>query len=105
MGLAGPHRRKVDPPASKRARPKASARHPWEKPGLSRAERIIRFIESLPCTAGPLAGKNFKLRPWQREFIQAVYATDEQGRRLVRTAVLSMGRGNGKTTLAAAWAL
>jgi phage terminase large subunit-like protein len=43
----------------------------------------------------------FKLRPWQRKFIKAVYATDKQGRRLVRTAVLSMGRGNGKTTLAA----
>jgi phage terminase large subunit-like protein len=52
-----------------------------------------------------MAEKNFQVRPWQREFIEAVYATDEHGRRLVRTAVLSMGRGGGKTTLAAALAL
>ncbi|MGC2824836.1 MAG: terminase large subunit, partial [Pseudolabrys sp.] len=52
-----------------------------------------------------MAGKNFKLRAWQEEFVRAVYATDEHGRRLIRTAVLSMGRGNGKTTLAAALAL
>jgi phage terminase large subunit-like protein len=34
-----------------------------------------------------------------------VYRTDKEGRRFVRTAVLSLGRGNGKTTLAAALAL
>jgi len=41
-------------------------------PGLSRAERVIAFVESLPCTAGPLAGTLLKLRPWQRRFIRAV---------------------------------
>ena len=56
---------------------------------------------SLPCTSGPKAGTLFKLRPWQRKFIKAVYATDKTGKRIVRTAVLSVGRGNGKTTLAA----
>jgi len=59
----------------------------------------------LPCSAGPLAGTLFKLRPWQKKFIRAVYRTDKAGNRLVRTAVLSLGRGNGKTTLAAALAL
>jgi phage terminase large subunit-like protein len=73
--------------------------------GLSRAARVIRFVESLPCSAGPLAGTLFKLRPWQKRFIRAVYRTDKAGNRLVRTAVLSVGRGNGKTTLAAALAL
>jgi phage terminase large subunit-like protein len=52
-----------------------------------------------------LAGTRFKLRPWQKRFVRAVYATDRDGVRLVRTAVLSMGRGNGKTTLAACLAL
>jgi phage terminase large subunit-like protein len=47
----------------------------------------------------------FKLRPWQKKLINAVYRTDKAGNRLVRTAVLSVGRGNGKTTLAAALAL
>ena len=76
--------------------------HPWEKPGLSRAERVIKFVETLPVTAGPLAGTTLKLRPWQKKFIRAVYKTDKAGNRLVRTAVLSVGRKNGKTQLAAA---
>jgi phage terminase large subunit-like protein len=46
-----------------------------------------------------------KLRPWQKAFIRAVYRTDKEGRRLVRTAVLSVARKNGKTQLAAALAL
>jgi phage terminase large subunit-like protein len=80
---------------------RSSAPHPWEKSGLSRAAKVVAFVESLPVSSDPLAGTLFKLRPWQRKFIKAVYATDRQCRRIVRTAVLSMGRGNGKTTLAA----
>ena len=57
-------------------------------PGFRRAERVIRFAESLPCTSGPIAGTLFKLRPWQKKFIRAVYRTDKAGKRLVRTAVL-----------------
>jgi phage terminase large subunit-like protein len=45
------------------------------------------------------------MRPWQRRFIQRVYKTGKDGRRLVRTAVLSMARGNGKTQLASLLAL
>jgi phage terminase large subunit-like protein len=79
--------------------------HPWDAPGLSRAERVVRFVNSLPCTAGPLAGKPLKLRPWQVRFIRAVYRTDKAGNRLVRTAVLSVARKCGKTQLAAALCL
>jgi phage terminase large subunit-like protein len=79
--------------------------HPWDEPGLSRADKVVRFIESLPCSSGPLAGTNFRLRPWQKKFIKAVYKVDENGHRLVRTAVLSVGRGNGKTALASVLAL
>ena len=43
-------------PTSRRGRPGAVLVHPWDAPGLSRAERVIRFVETLPCTAGPLAG-------------------------------------------------
>lgn len=78
---------------------------PWEEPGLSRAGRVIAFLEDLPITAGKLAGTVMKIRPWQREFIEAVYAEDDEGRRPVRTAVLSMARKNGKTQLAAGIAL
>jgi phage terminase large subunit-like protein len=52
-----------------------------------------------------LAGTDLKLRPWQERFITAVYRCDRQGNRLVRTAVLSVGRKNGKTQLAAALCL
>ena len=64
---------------------------------LSRAERVICFIETLPVTAGPLAGTTLRLRPWQKKFIRAVYRTDKTGNRLIRTAVLSVARKNGKT--------
>jgi phage terminase large subunit-like protein len=88
-----------------RSRATALLQHPWDAPGLSRAERVIRFVNSLPCTAGPFAGTNLKLQPWQKRFIKAVYRTDKQGKRAVRTAVLSVGRKNGKTQLAAALCL
>jgi len=78
---------------------------PWEKPGLSRSERVIAFVEDLTISSGKLAGVKLKLRPFQRKFIEDVYRTVEDGRRPVRTAVLSVGRRNGKTQLAAALAL
>jgi phage terminase large subunit-like protein len=83
----------------------ASEPHPWDAPGLSRADRVIAFVETLPVTAGPLAGTTLTLRPWQKRFIRAVYRTDKNGRRLIRTAVLSVARKNGKTQLAAALCL
>src|SRR5262245_13119523 len=104
MGLAGPHRKTIKRTSMGRLPPSLGP-HPWERPGLSPAAKVIAFIETLPVTSGPLAGSLFKLRPWQKRFIRAVYKTDKGGSRIVRTAVLSMGRGNGKTTLAAALAL
>jgi phage terminase large subunit-like protein len=97
---AAPKRRKPSNPP-----PVSPERHPWDAPGLSRAERVVRFVNSLPCTAGPLAGKPLKLRPWQVRFIRAVYRTDKAGNGLVRTAVLSVARKCGKTQLAAALCL
>lgn len=90
---------------SERGKIAVRAVKPWEEPGLTRAERVIAFLEDLPITAGKLAGQMMKLRPWQREFIEDVYAEDREGRRPVRTAVLSMARKNGKTQLAAGLAL
>lgn len=79
--------------------------NPWEKPGLSRAERVMEFIEDLTVTSGADSGKKLLLRGWQRRFIRSAYRVNQQGLRLVRTAVLSMARKNGKTQLAAALAL
>lgn len=78
---------------------------PWHAKGLTRSGRVIAFCEALTVTSGGKAGGSLRLRPWQREFIEAVYREDETGRRPVQTAVLSMARKNGKTQLAAALAL
>ena len=74
---------------------------PWEEPGLSRVERVVAFLEDLPITQGSLAGTKLRIRDWQRQFLESVYGEDENGRRPVRTAILSMARKNGKTQLVA----
>ncbi|MGE0766838.1 MAG: terminase large subunit [Hyphomicrobiaceae bacterium] len=79
---------------------------PWEAPGLTRSERVIAFIETLTITAGPLAGTKLEVRDWQRTFLRDLYdPAAEDGTRLVRTAILSMARKNGKTGLLAGLAL
>ena len=77
---------------------------PWQAQGLSRVDRVIAFLEFLPVTSGTLAGEPFRVRPWQREFLEALYA-ETDGRRPIRTAVLSMPRKQGKTAIAAGLAL
>ncbi|MEQ9488037.1 MAG: terminase large subunit [Alphaproteobacteria bacterium] len=73
---------------------------------MGRADQVIAFIEGLRITAGADAGKPFILRDWQRDIIRAIYdPVDENGRRLARTALLTMGRKNGKTALASALCL
>lgn len=76
-------------------------RLPWKKKGLSRAERVIKFLEFLPVTKGRRRGKKMRLLPSQREFIENVFATDKAGRSKVSLAILSQPKGNGKTGLIA----
>ncbi len=83
MGLRGPK-------AGTRKPTKRRGKSPWA--GLSRPDAVIRFIEGLRITSGTLAGQLFTLRPWQREIIQSWYKTDSDGRRIVRTGLLSVGR-------------
>ena len=110
MGLRGPgakaiHLAVVDSAQPELFAPAPLPAPPWEAEGLTRAGRVIAFCETLTVTAGRLAGQPLKLRPWQRAIIEEIYAVDAEGQRPVRTAVLSMGRKNGKTGLAAALAL
>jgi len=101
MGLRGIGAQPIE--RKKRGRPpKPKA---WEAPGLTRAERVRAFIESLPITSGVHAGKPFKIRDWQWAIIEALYATDAEGRRRKRKALITIPRKNGKTQLAAALAL
>lgn len=85
--------------------PVAKLVQPWDAPGLSRAERVIAFIESLPITKGFGAGEPIELMPFQREWIEAIYSEGQDGLRQVRTGLLSVARGNGKTVLCAGLAL
>ncbi|MDD3847601.1 MAG: terminase large subunit, partial [Syntrophorhabdaceae bacterium] len=67
-----------------------------------RVNKIIKFIELLRIPSGKGEGDTFKLMPFQKDFINAVYGpVDKDGRRIVRRAILSMGRKNGKTMLTA----
>jgi len=69
---------------------------------LERAQAVTDFIETLRCPDGAHAGELIVLRPWQKEFIQSVYAPmDSRGFRRIREAILSIPRKNGKTALVA----
>jgi phage terminase large subunit-like protein len=70
--------------------------------GSTRAGRAARFIEGLTVPSGKGAKKPFRLRRFQKAIIRRVLAPG------VRTAVVAIPRGNGKSSLAAAlglWAL
>lgn len=76
----------------------------WRNP--ARADRVIAFIECLTIPSGVGAGGPFLLREWQKKFIRDIYEpVGIDLTRLVRDAVLSMGRKNGKTAIIAALVL
>ena len=100
MGLRGPGARRIR--EAREALPERARRLPWKRAGLSRADRVVAFLQWLPITKGPLAGKRMRLLPGQRRFVEAVYGRlDRTGRRRIRIAVKSEARGNGKTGLIA----
>lgn len=71
----------------------------WGKPsGL-----VIGFAHSLVVPAGKHVNTPLRLRPFQIAFIRDVYnrTDDETGARIVRQAIMSVARRNGKTLLAA----
>ncbi|MDP4022336.1 terminase large subunit [Methylobacterium sp. NEAU 140] len=99
MGLRGPGAGRLKAAAA--ALPARPRKFPWEKPGLTRAQRVIAFLEALPVSKGVKAGKKMRLLPGQRRFVEALYAVDGKGRRKTRLAIRSEPRGNGKTGLVA----
>ncbi len=89
-------------------RPQATKRPAAEKQirRSARADLIIEFIEKLIVPSGAGQGGRFKVREWQRKFIRDIYEPHGvNGRRLVRRAILSIARKNGKTALIAALVL
>ena len=65
---------------------------------LTGAARVAQMIGRLRVAEGPLRGQRFALRDWQKQFLAGVYAKD------TRIALLSMGRGGGKTAFIGALA-
>ena len=84
-----------------RGGPLVSERAPWRSwRTKSRHARCIRFVETfciVPKGAG--AGRPMRLAPFQREWIEEVFAPG------VRAAGMLLPRGNGKTSLLSAVAL
>src|SRR5262245_47286873 len=92
-------KRSPDEPIPKR-------REIWHNKKLSRVGKVIAFLESLPITKGIYAGKKMRLLPRQAAFVDAVYGrVNEDNKRIVRLAIKSEPRGNGKTGLLAGLAL
>ncbi len=62
-----------------------------------RVKAIISFIEKLTVPSGKGEGKTFKMRPFQRRFIRDIYGpVDKDSKRIVRRAIKSIARKNGK---------
>src|SRR5690606_35544531 len=67
---------------------------------------VCRWIERfLVHSQGDYLGQPFRLRPWQKAFIYRAYELLPDGSRRYDRALLGVGKGNGKTELAAALAL
>src|SRR5665647_2567678 len=90
-------------PKSKTRRPGPSA----SQLSASKGQAVVDWIESTCVhSIGKWAGLPFKLLPWQRDFVLAIFGNvDRSGRRLTRIAYLQIARKNGKTELIAAIAL
>lgn len=73
------------------------------RPDLSlNTERVCRFVSQLTHSSGPAAGLRFQLRDWQLGILERIYGpAHPDGRRIVRTAFITMPRKQGKTELAA----
>jgi len=81
------------PVKQKPAKPKVK---PWNQ--QTRGEKVITWIEeTLYVPEGKQVAQMVVLRPWQREAILEIYDNPHGTRR----AILSFGRKNGKTALAA----
>lgn len=67
--------------------------------GVGVSAKALKFLKSLKIPEGPRAGKKVRLAPFQVDFIKG--ALQKQ----VSTAVLSVGRGNGKSAISGGLAL
>jgi phage terminase large subunit-like protein len=72
----------------------------------ARAQRAVKFFESLKHTKGKFYGKPFELFPWQKSIIQDVYGTVRaDGARQYKYVYLEVPKKNGKSEIVAGSAL
>lgn len=72
----------------------------------AKAQRAIRFIESLRHTKGRWRGVPFELLPWQEKIIRDLFGTVKaNGYRQYNTAYVEIPKKMGKSELAAGVAL
>src|SRR4051794_24458547 len=91
-------------PARARSKVKGGAQAPRRRQATQqvrradRAARVIAFIECLVVPSGEGQGGPFKLREWQKRFVRDIYEPHSRAteRRMVRRAILSIARKNGK---------
>lgn len=67
-----------------------------------RAAKVVKFIGNLTVPSGIGQGGQFGLLPFQQNFIRDIYEPHIGKNRVVRRAILSIARKNGKTALIAA---
>lgn len=66
---------------------------------MKASAKAIAFLETLEIPEGPRAGEPVKLAPFQKKFVRGALASS------INVAILSIGRGNGKSALSAGIAL
>lgn len=73
---------------------------------LGHGQRAVDYLRSLKHPRSSLHQHAFQLDDWQEEIVRRIYGPrDKNGRRIVKTVFILVGRGNRKTSLAAALAL
>jgi phage terminase large subunit-like protein len=90
----------------KQTRRRRSSTQSSAQPDAPEGEIVATFIESFcRLSKGDQAGQLIKLRPWQREILNDLFAHRPDGKRKYRRGLLLMPRKNGKSLLAAGIAL
>ncbi len=71
-----------------------------------KADKAVKFINSLKHTKGRWHGKPFELIEWEEKIVRDIFGTlNPDGTRQYRTAFIELAKKNGKTELGAAIAL
>ena len=84
---------------------KVADEHLAHSRGWEVAEFINSFATQTKDTVAGRAGEPMRLRQWQEDLLDNLFATDENGLFIHRTALIGMARKNGKSALGSGIAL